>query len=267
MSNHVVSWAWKQDVPDPECKLILVKLADQANDDGTCWPSRETIARECSMSVSTVKRRIDVLKQLGLVRVGAQRKKKGTNTYGSNVYELAVPRSNGEPRPWLNSDPPPWLTGEPLTLRENPHKNLLATPAAPRKRKPDEIWDTLEAILGPVTNASTRGKRNKAVQLLRESNATPEEIRRRAAHYRSKYPGAALTDTALAGQWDNLAAGSHHSPLQAQQERERAEREADEAAALSRAENVARMRALLNAMLRPMPPSQSTQPADEGGIT
>jgi hypothetical protein len=66
--SHVVStWAWKQHVGDSAAKLVLIKLADQANDDGECWPARRTLATECEMSASTVDRKISLLVELELV--------------------------------------------------------------------------------------------------------------------------------------------------------------------------------------------------------
>ena len=44
------SWAWQQEVDDPSAKLVLVKLADSANDDGVCWPSHRKLARDCGLS-------------------------------------------------------------------------------------------------------------------------------------------------------------------------------------------------------------------------
>lgn len=44
------------------------------------------------------------------------------------------------------------------------------------ERPRDEIWDALEKHFGPVTNDAERGLRNQAVKLLRQSQATPEQI-------------------------------------------------------------------------------------------
>lgn len=71
---------------------MLLKLADQANDYGECWPAQRTIARECGMSRATVQRKLDELKDRGLLEVllpGDHGR-----DHSSNVYRLVgVPQS------------------------------------------------------------------------------------------------------------------------------------------------------------------------------
>lgn len=80
---------------------------------------------------------------------------------------------------------------------------------APTKpsRKADEIWDALLAACnvdaGSVPD-SARGAYNRAVKDLRGIGATPDEIRRRAAIYRRRWPDMALTPTALTRRWAEL---------------------------------------------------------------
>ena len=50
-----MNWAWDQQL-SPTPKLILMALADAANDYGVCWPSVSTVARKCCVSVRTVRR-------------------------------------------------------------------------------------------------------------------------------------------------------------------------------------------------------------------
>lgn len=51
---------WEIDLPHSE-KLLLLALADNANDEGHCWPSIETLARKCSIGRRTVIRGLAVL--------------------------------------------------------------------------------------------------------------------------------------------------------------------------------------------------------------
>lgn len=81
-------------------------------------------------------------------------------------------------------------------------------------RRRDPIWDTLlefpHAFPEP-TNDAARSKRNQAVKLLRQSGATPDQIRARVAAWPLHFPDATLTDTALAKHWDRLG----HPPAKA----------------------------------------------------
>ena len=67
MSIHFISQAWKTPVADSKAKLVLLKLADNANDDGVAWPHIETIVAETSLCRSSVFRALDKLEESGLI--------------------------------------------------------------------------------------------------------------------------------------------------------------------------------------------------------
>jgi biotin operon repressor len=46
---------------NPIRKLVLIKLADNANDNGECWPSYQHIADHCECSRSAVREHIEAL--------------------------------------------------------------------------------------------------------------------------------------------------------------------------------------------------------------
>jgi predicted transcriptional regulator len=67
MSLHYTSQAWKTPVTDFKAKLVLLKLADNANDQGIAWPHIETIVSDTSLCRSSVFRALDKLEELGLI--------------------------------------------------------------------------------------------------------------------------------------------------------------------------------------------------------
>ncbi|KAB1419431.1 helix-turn-helix domain-containing protein [Salmonella enterica subsp. enterica serovar Schwarzengrund] len=88
MSMNLMAKAMSIKVGNPLRKLVLIKLADNANDNGECWPSYQHIADHCECSKSAVKEHISALIKLGLMtkenRVGVNNGKGNT----SNVYRL-----------------------------------------------------------------------------------------------------------------------------------------------------------------------------------
>jgi len=81
-------------------------------------------------------------------------------------------------------------------------------PAAPRER--NELWDAIVEACGwdgqPLTKTQ-QGRTASAAKELREIGASPDEVKRRAIHYRAKYPGMDVTPNALAANWASIAQG------------------------------------------------------------
>lgn len=53
MSVRAMSAVWELDLPDSD-KIVLLALADCANDEGHCWPSVQSLVRKCSKSERTI---------------------------------------------------------------------------------------------------------------------------------------------------------------------------------------------------------------------
>ncbi len=67
-------------------KIVYMYLKDRADSDGKCWPAIKTIARDTSLSVSTVKRALqDLIRHGLLVKERRTRENKGDS---SNLYFL-----------------------------------------------------------------------------------------------------------------------------------------------------------------------------------
>lgn len=69
MSFQAMTWATEQDLKANE-KIVLVMLANRCNHDtGRCDPAHKRLARECGMSLSTLKRCIEKLEAAGLLTI------------------------------------------------------------------------------------------------------------------------------------------------------------------------------------------------------
>lgn len=74
-------------VGNPLRKLVLIKLADNASDQGECWPSYQHIADQCEIDRSTVRKHIKQLEAQGLLRIENRDGPKGNST---NLYTLTL---------------------------------------------------------------------------------------------------------------------------------------------------------------------------------
>lgn len=100
---------WELDLPPGE-KLVLLALADQANDDGRqCWPAVETIAHRSGQGVRTVRRALASLETAGHL---TRQHRDGT----SSQYHVH-PCQNGTP---AKSAPLPKTTSTPAKMAPKP---------------------------------------------------------------------------------------------------------------------------------------------------
>jgi DNA-binding transcriptional ArsR family regulator len=105
MSMDLMVKAMKARVGSPLRKLVLIKLADNANDLGECWPSYQHIADQCEMSRRSVMVHIDVLIKGGLLR--KEIRKGGPKGNSSNVYFLQLSGGANLSLPPSAADAPP----------------------------------------------------------------------------------------------------------------------------------------------------------------
>ncbi len=69
MSMILIEKAMRTKVGNPRRKLILLKLADNANDNGECWFSYQDLAYQCDISRSTVIGHILALEKTGVLNL------------------------------------------------------------------------------------------------------------------------------------------------------------------------------------------------------
>ncbi len=90
MSDRASAWAWRQHPKTTSQKLVLMALADRADEDGECWPSLHWISEKCApMPERTVRRVIVELAEQGFVEKD-ERRRRGDGTLGTWIYRLPV---------------------------------------------------------------------------------------------------------------------------------------------------------------------------------
>ncbi|HDZ9519187.1 TPA: helix-turn-helix domain-containing protein [Klebsiella pneumoniae] len=111
MSMTLMAKAMAIKTGNPIRKLVLIKLADNANDSGECWPSYKYIADHCECSKSAVRDHIDALISMGLlVKENRQGVKNGkgnaSNLYCMNLDNPMPPKSIAPMPPESTGMPP-----------------------------------------------------------------------------------------------------------------------------------------------------------------
>jgi len=87
VSILAMTWAWGLMELDQSQTLVLLALADAANDEGVCWPSQAEIGRKARLKDRAVRNQIRSLEAAGLLSVSRRATPQGRKT---NVYRLNI---------------------------------------------------------------------------------------------------------------------------------------------------------------------------------
>lgn len=90
MSNRAMAWAWGVDGLTTVQKLLLVALADFADEADSCYPGQERLAQLASTSRETVSRNLSRLEDLGLISRERRQRKDGFRTSDRFVLHVGV---------------------------------------------------------------------------------------------------------------------------------------------------------------------------------
>jgi hypothetical protein len=88
MTWQATAWALKQRTGSPSAKVVILVLANYANEFGICWPSQKTLAFGTEQSEDSVQRRLRDLEKLGLIRKRKRKRKDGM--WPITEYELLM---------------------------------------------------------------------------------------------------------------------------------------------------------------------------------
>lgn len=155
MSVKVSSWVWEHSGAAGNSLLVLLALADNARDDGLCWPSLRTVAMKTRLSEDAVRRRIQRLADDGLVVVTPR---PGT----SNLIRIAMetPSDSSTPRellPLAGALPHPSPSSRGGTPPQAVGGGTINEPSLNRQSALDEAFDHVWAMW-PSARRGTRKK-------------------------------------------------------------------------------------------------------------
>lgn len=133
MSIHIMKSVWDCRLPEgisknrrSTVKLVLLKLADNASDNGKCWPSMERIAHEADMSVRSVIRCINELESCNIIK----RETKWIDRKKHNTYFINTPLLSEIANPYKREtsqyeEDNPFLTSDSLSSTSDSLSNVV----------------------------------------------------------------------------------------------------------------------------------------------
>lgn len=88
MSVHITSLVWEVDFPTQGQKLVMLRFADYANDEGaSIWPANDQTARQCGLTKRGVQYILAGFRNVGLLR---QTHEGGKGARDTNKYQIDV---------------------------------------------------------------------------------------------------------------------------------------------------------------------------------
>jgi hypothetical protein len=117
MSVKIMTVVWTLDLPHAD-KIVLLALADNANDDGYCYPSTTTVSKKCGMAERSVRRVLARLVEQGHLSINERRGR-------SSTYDV-------HPGPSVTPDRP-----SPLTVSQDTPDRPSSPPRTVRPDTPD----------------------------------------------------------------------------------------------------------------------------------
>ena len=165
MSVLLMAAVWPTDLPTGP-KMVLLALADNANDRGECYPSVQTIAQKCSMGERTVQGHLTALEAAGIV---TRDMRLGRSTlYTINPRKLCAPApvappQNPAPTPAAFAETPaepapPPAASAPITITQPPEPKRTTKRDEPFELPdwiPVETWDAFMEVRKKAKAAST----------------------------------------------------------------------------------------------------------------
>jgi len=88
MSLQAMVWALGRKCGGPAPKIVLLALANYADERASCWPSQTRLARECEMTPRSLRMQLVHLREIGLIRWDQQMRPNGSSTV--NRYYLLM---------------------------------------------------------------------------------------------------------------------------------------------------------------------------------
>lgn len=212
MSHYMTALAMKQQGLKPAAKIVLYWLADHHNSEtGACFPSLQTLARECEMDKATVTRHLADLEAAGLIERRKRTRDNGSQTSTEYLLRLETPVANRD-SPCCKTQQPPVANYAPPNLGS---KNLGSEPEHIRA---DDGFERFWMVYGHKVAKGAARKAFKAALRKADAETITEGARRFAAVRNPQYVPHAAT-WLNAERWGDDFSALQSKPMETKNER------------------------------------------------
>lgn len=172
MSAIALTWAWRQmpALTSTPMKLVLVALADRADDDGELYPKLAWVATKVQMDRRNVRKYIAALEELGLLTREERRRVDADGRQTSNLLRLTLEREGDSalaPRAESGAPPRAESPSQETTTKETTKKNI-------RDERALELWSYYATRRGLSGRQLATGTERQVVRALNAGFALPD---------------------------------------------------------------------------------------------
>lgn len=182
MSIRIMSLVWDKSKHKGSALLLMLALADHADDTGKCWPGMSSLAKKTRMGRRNVVKLMERIEQSGEVVVEKRGNQSASNRYRINVQLL----SSEQP---YTSEPVGTRSSEPVDttlVNQRSHESSLTKKKSSKKKtedKPEQQETTVKtrdiqtAYLSCVNYpVDWRKNEGHAAKWLSENGYTPDDV-------------------------------------------------------------------------------------------
>jgi hypothetical protein len=164
VSIRVMAWVWEHSNSVGADRLVLLAIADSANDAGRdAYPSMMTIARKAKMDKRTAQRSVRALVALGELSV-----KENAGPRGTNRYRIIMPKGRQDATPRGETPPVMDHPGDTPPVASDPQGGGISSP----KGRQDATRTILNPPLTRPTGESSTGDRHETLRAVPDTEPT-----------------------------------------------------------------------------------------------
>ncbi len=159
----------------PTTQALFMWLCSYSDNEGICFPSRETLAQDCGVSERSIGTHIKKLESCGLVQK-TKRKMKGNYQYESNLYQILIAEAIGKKQHMGQTigkkrqnhrKKTTQTTGNSCRITKPIELNPVnSTEQSSEKKQIDQIIDVFYQSVNPTINWGNTTNRSAAADLL-----------------------------------------------------------------------------------------------------
>jgi hypothetical protein len=124
MSIRIMTQVWESAPYRGNTMMVLLALADWSDDEGSCWPNLESLARKARQSVRSVQYAIKTLRSDGILRAELNQGKGQRNNFFINTQILQVSKTRNT-RPRNTQSTATKHANEAIAIRKNRHRPVI----------------------------------------------------------------------------------------------------------------------------------------------